>query len=455
MQRVQAVSAVLLFLSLCSVSLHAQDQQRLIEEERRKEMDERAKANADLHQDFLWDAGGWLHLEYDYLNDQPTRGSRKDWYYDLRLWGQIVIDRTYTFYARLRTDYIDFNAGDQFPGDAENHLRLFAPDQIWFAADWTRDGQGFSVRAGQEFITMGTGLLYNDLAYAAEMTFTADPWAFRLWAGHSIIHEDDIDQSIQKPSQSRRGFLGIEADVMVTGNHRAYAMVMIELDFNSDNDPLQDWKYNAQYFGIGGRGTIVAGWGYSVEGILEIGRTADALSTIHSSIRSYGLSVATDYQFPGPLEPALRFQYLYGSGDPDRGNVAAQSAGNTPGTLDRGFLPFGFVQTGYSLFPRVSNIHIFRLGGSFRPLEDSELFHKFEVGLYGYYYRKAQSLEPISDPRSNLNSSDVGTELDFLLRWRILSDLGLSVNYGCFLPGRAYADRSARHFVSAGVTYSF
>src|SRR5205809_7838282 len=121
----------------------------------------------------------------------------------------------------------------------------------------------------------------------------------------------------------------------------------------------------------------------------------------------------TDYDFHGPVEPAVRRQYLFGSGDSDRASVADMAAGNQAGTTDTSFLSFGFVQTGFSLFPRVSNIHIVRVGGSIRPLESVELLHKMEVGVYGYVYRKAVSEELISDSRAFLNSADIGQEVDF------------------------------------------
>jgi len=92
---------------------------------------------------------------------------------------------------------------------------------------------------------------------------------------------------------------------------------------------------------------------------------------------------------------------------------------------------------------------------SIRPFATTELFHKFEVGLYGYLYRKAVASELISDSRAFLDSTDVGQEVDVFLRWRILSDLGVSVNYGRFFPGKAYQDDSPRNFFSAGLTYAF
>ena len=131
------------------------------------------------------------------------------------------------------------------------------------------------------------------------------------------------------------------------------------------------------------------------------------------------------------------------------------ASGNLAGTDDDGFLAFGFVQTGFALFPRLSNIHIVRLGGSFWPLESVDFFRYLEIGIYGYLYRKDESAAPISDPGSTQNDSDVGREIDLLLRWRILSDVGVTVSYGVFLPGDAYLDDESRDFIAAGMTYTF
>jgi hypothetical protein len=180
---------------------------------------------------------------------------------------------------------------------------------------------------------------------------------------HSLIHQDDLDQSLPHPHESHRLFFGVEADLLITGSHRAYAMFLLEHDLNREQDPNQDWDYNANYFGLGAKGTILAGWGYSGEAILEFGQTASAGTTEKDSILAFALLLTTDYQFQGPMEPAIRLQYMFGSGDSDRASVSDMAAGNQAGTTDTSFLSFGFVQTGFSLFPRVSNIHIVRLGG--------------------------------------------------------------------------------------------
>jgi hypothetical protein len=448
------VAALTVLLLSAASPAGAQDQKRFLEEERRREMDRRPPLDEDMKQPLLWDAGGWLHLQFDHLDDPPFSDTRTDRYVDLRLWGMLQVDRTYTAFLRLQADYVDFNSGEQFHTSDDNQARLRV-DQAWVEGDWTESGRGFTLKIGKEFLSMGSGLLFNDVAYAVQGTYDAERFAVRGWIAHSRFSEPDIDQSLPKPNESRRAFLGIEADYLITGSHRAYGMVLVERDFNREQVAAQDWEYDANYIGVGGRGTIVDGWGYSAEAIFEFGRTAAAGSTETDPIAAFAFLLTTDYQFQGPMEPVVRLQYMFGSGDDDRVSPSDMAAGNEAGTTDTSFLPFGFIQTGYSLFPRVSNIHILRLGGSIRPFATTELFHKFEVGLYGYLYRKAVASELISDSRAFLDSTDVGQEIDVFLRWRILSDLGVSLNYGCFFPGKAYQEDSPRNFFTAGMTYAF
>jgi len=450
-------ASVLVFACLAALSspLLDQDQQKLLEDERRREMNARPKPDEDMKQPWLWDAGGWMHLEFDQLDDQPLRDTRTYRYADLRLWGEIRYDRIYSLYCRVRTAYTDFNSGDQFSGTEDNSFQA-GIDEMYVDADWTdSSGRGFSARAGRAFVSMGSGLLYNDLAYMLQGTYSQDRWAVRAWLGHSIVHEADIDQSIEHANKSYRGYIGVEGEVLITGNHRAYGMLLVERDFNRDQFSSVDWTYNANYVGLGARGTVWAGLGYSAELVYEFGESAAASSTQMESISAYAALLTLDYQIPGVMEPTLLLQYMYGSGDSDRQSTTDALAGNQAGTDDHGFLSFGFVQTGYSLFPRVSNIHILRVGGTIRPLESIDWLHKLQVGVFGYLYRKAQSESPISDSRAFLDSPDIGKEVDLTLRWRIYSDLGFSLNYGCFFPGDAYQETKARNFLSLGMTYSF
>ena len=440
-----------------AASAHAQDQNKLLEEERRREMDARRLADDGLHQPLLWDAGGWLHAEFVTLDDPPEKEERTLRYLDLRLWGELRLNRTYTAYLRLQTDYVDFNSGDQFEGGDDNEFRFLYVDQAWVEADWSTPDTDLVVRAGRQFISLGRGLLFNQVAYGLVGEWAAGPWGVKAFGAHTIIHDDDIDQSLPNHDDSRRAFGAVEVNWAYSGYHRAYALLMLEKDRN-DEDPesaTQDWTYDAQYLGLGLRGAFFRDLGYHVEAIYQMGESVAAGTTDTEDIQAFSLTALVEYRFQTPTSPAVLLEYLYGSGDADRGSVTDVAAGNQAGTDDDGFLAFGFLQTGYALFPRVSNIHILRLGGSFRPLESSDVGRYLEVGVFGYLYLKDESASPISDPRAFLDDEDVGKEIDLFFRWRVLSDLGVSLNFGRFLPGDAYDDKDGRNFFSAGFTYGF
>lgn len=435
----------------------AQDQNKLLEEERRRVMDARPRADDELAQPVLWDVGGWLHGEFVTLDDPPEESERTLRYLDLRLWGELRIHQTYTAYVRLQTDYVDFNSGDQFEGSDDNEFRFLYVDQAWVEGDWSTRERDLVVRAGRQFISLGRGLLFNQVAYGVVGEWAEGRWGARVFGAHTIVHDDDIDQSLPNHDDSRRAFGAAQLDYVLSGDHRAYALFMLEKDLNDEDpeDPTQDWTYDAQYFGLGLRGDFFRRLGYHVEAVYQTGESVAAGTDDSEDIQAFSLTFLLEYRFEAPTSPAVLFEYLYGSGDADRGSVTDVAAGNAAGSDDEGFLAFGYLQTGYALFPRVSNIHILRLGASLRPFESSELARYLEVGVFGYLYRKDESAAPISDPRSFNDDSEIGTEIDLFLRWRVLSDLGLSINFGRFMPGDAYDDTDGRNFFSAGFTYGF
>src|SRR5688572_27583905 len=106
--------ACVLTAFLCSSPAFGQDQRKFLEEERRKEMDARPPLDEDMKQPLLWDAGAWLHLQFDHLDDPPFEDTRTDRYVDLRLWGLLRFERRITAFVRVQADYTDFNTGQQF-----------------------------------------------------------------------------------------------------------------------------------------------------------------------------------------------------------------------------------------------------------------------------------------------------------------------------------------------------
>lgn len=459
MRRGAAGGAFLLFLlglTVRDASAQVQDKP-FLEEERRRVMDERPRGPEDVHQSILWDAGGWLHAEFVRLDDEPLEKHRTLRYYDLRLWGELTIERRYTAYLRLQSDHVDFSSGDQFEGEDDDRTHAARVDQAFVQADWSGPGDEFTVRAGRQFLTVGRGLLFNAVAYGAHASYAAGRWGVRGFLAHSLPHDDDIDRSLPNADDSRRGFAAVEVSYIPAAYQRAYAVVLVERDFNDEDpeNPLQDWGYNARYVGLGARGTITGGLGYSAEAIYQFGTSVAAGTTEEEEIRAWALLATLDYRFDSPTSAYLALEYLFGSGDSDRDSVTETVAGNRAGTDDKGFLAFGYVHTGFSLFPRVSNIHILKFGGSLRPLADVDTFRGLEFGMYAYGYWKDEASGAISDSRAAREEREVGRELDLFVRWRVFSDVGVSLQFGRFWPGDAYAEDDPRDFAAASVTYSF
>ena len=122
---------------------------------------------------------------------------------------------------------------------------------------------------------------------------------------------------------------------------------------------------------------------------------------------------------------------------------------------EHGFVGFGFRDTGLSFTPRLSNVHVWRLGGSFRPFTDVEALKDLELGSDWFLYAKNRARAAISDPTADNYSGYVGWEMDYFINWRLSSDLSWTIRWGTFCPGSAYQDQHTRHFLLTGVTWSF
>ena len=103
----------------------------------------------------------------------------------------------------------------------------------------------------------------------------------------------------------------------------------------------------------------------------------------------------------------------------------------------------------------LSNVHIWRLGGSFTPFEHVQALRELELGTNWFLYHKNHRSGAVSDLTADRGSGYVGWEMDYFLNWRLTSDLSWTVRWGAFFPGAAYSDRDTRHFVFTGVTWSF
>ncbi|MCK5178598.1 MAG: alginate export family protein, partial [Candidatus Omnitrophica bacterium] len=150
------------------------------------------------------------------------------------------------------------------------------------------------------------------------------------------------------------------------------------------------------------------------------------------------------------------FEYAYGSGDSQRVSVTDTEGGNLSGD-DNNFLYFGYFPAGYALAPRLSNIHIYRVGAYVNPFEKIRLLKNFNLGVDYFWYFKDKSGGGISDSEATADSHDIGSEIDLTVSWQVLSDLRWSLSYGYFMPGDAFLDSAndSDQYFSNSLTFTF
>ena len=127
------------------------------------------------------------------------------------------------------------------------------------------------------------------------------------------------------------------------------------------------------------------------------------------------------------------------------------ASGGGKGNVDSTFVPwFDYADgyNGYVFMPILSDIHIFNLGASVKPYENTTL------SLQGYYYYRADK-DGLAGSNANVDwggstwsttptgvgsGRDLGGEIDGILGYDYSKDVRLQLVYGVFVPGGAYKD---------------
>ena len=137
------------------------------------------------------------------------------------------------------------------------------------------------------------------------------------------------------------------------------------------------------------------------------------------------------------MVPAFNFNYIYASGGGSEG--------------EHSFRPwFDYVDgyNGHLFMPLLSNIHVFNLGASVKPSENTS------VSVQGFYYLKVDKDSSVgSNPNVDFggigffsanDSREIGWEIDTILGYDYSKDVRFQLVYAAFIPGNAlHADQAA------------
>jgi hypothetical protein len=454
-----------------SASLEAQEPTSFLEKLVADERDrERALETERLRlQPFTLEFGGWYRYSYFWWeepggdvvmsNDVSLRN------HDIRFWLSVNLEDIHYAYARSRLGFIDFSTGDSFDhNDVDTEgINL---DMGFYRFNLTEALRKYceaelpvtvQVQAGRQYFNVGTGLAYSQIHDGVQLMLGAPLWKFTAFLADSIRSEDDVDRSIPESDNSRRFFSGGQFTWTGLDQHEPYVFWLLQRSHHRDKDFFQDYDYNSNYVGFGSHGQFVLpGLRYYTEFIWECGSSSPTgVFAGHEQIDAFAFDSGLDYYFDCKTHPRVGVEYAFGSGDQDRQSPTNTIGGNLPGTDDGNFIYFGYINTGYALSARLSNLQFLRLGGSLRPFEGHPYLDRLEIGSNFFWFWKDEANGGISDFRADRNSEDVGNELDIFLHWQILSDLALSIRFGTFYPGNAYSHDSNRTFFWTAATYSF
>ncbi len=436
-------------------------QQRAIDNELRSRRERSRPLDAMLD----WQWGGWIEY-YTFHFDDGTQSQRVLQRPGLALWTRLGIDHgAHEFFARMRLRFEYYNPGDEFTRQQDwigpNLDRGFYQMDVGKALRLTQPSDPIQgqVRIGRQDVIFGTGYAFDLPLDAVQGTLSVYDWRATGLIGKTIASTPNIDRSSPVDNHSGRNIYGVQLGYAGFDRHAPFAYALWNDDHTDERpkDRLQNYAYDSSYFGVGSRGELAHNLSYWFETVYESGRSyGDGDWRSRDEIDAWGLNAGLEYLWDLPARPRAAVEYMFASGDGNRiFNASGAAGGNRGDRRDTSFVAFGYRDTGISASPSLSNIHVWRAGGSLRPAESVELLRELELGSNWFLYQKHQSNGAISDTTADEFSGYVGWEMDYYVNWRIASDLAWTIRWGLFFPGDAFSDTDERSFLFTGLTWSF
>ncbi len=207
-------------------------------------------------------------------------------------------------------------------------------------------------------------------------------------------------------------------------------------------------RVHTQYYGIGFNGPIVMPLYYDAYFYLNTGQTA----------KGFVVGVLTGGGLTAYLQKALSSKasvgFMFASGDADHVTLYE---GNTSGN-STAFIPVSATSTGFVVSPRLTNVFYPSAKYSIKPLSfiDKPAAQNFLIELKTFpFFRATPGPVSVSGIDDASDALYLGTEFDFTISARPLSDLGLGYSMGFFFPGAAVEEKTVRSMGRFDVSLSF
>jgi hypothetical protein len=424
---------------------------RLTEDELTRDMKGTEKVTA-VDTDFKLDYGGWVFFDMEKYYDVDHSRAIEDWikndnYTDTRIWLKATYYQMVTFYARFSNLYVDIpEVSSDYTGKG-NYNAGPRVDMLYATLDLSKKfNTPFSVTVGRQFFTIGKGITYSNTDDGVQVIYkNDDDVVLKGFASQSRDHQYNVDYSLPSfRSDNDRHYYGTElAYIMPTAVFYVYGMYQDDRTIPSPPMPGQNFTYNSGYFGGGISGQYGKDFSYWGEYIKEYGSSnTDAARTALEvrEVDAWAYDVGINYKISIYSHPSFECEMAYGSGDPDRTRVTNTVGGNVNGK-DTNFLYFGGFNAGYAFVPRLSNIYIYKVEGSFKPLEFvPHIGENIAFGAKYYVYNKDQISGGVYDIYATQPATYIGSEFDTYMHYKAYENLYFTVHCGVFFPGKAFPD---------------
>lgn len=464
------IAICVLLISAAASSAYAQgassdtsEEENLIEEENIRELKEIPIAPPTKEEaEFSFRFGGWFSSLFRDYTDPDNDAEDKDlvswsWYNDLRLWSRLTYGDDYSFYIRLKHTYTrrDISArSTSYKSDYDGPHLDMAYINIK-KEDWAIP---LDLTLGRQYLFIGRGIAYSDVHYGIKYKVrVGNKLYLKTFASMSDENEYNRDQSVPNYKKTNNRIFG-GAEVVYSGlkNNIAYGFLLIQKDKNAPfppETPSQNYRYSSEFYGLGLQSNIPKSrLSYWLEVIKEEGKSytdTDAVDLEEKRIDAWAANCGINYKPRLPLRPKIELEYAYGSGDKDRSSVTDTKGGGNRFGSDANFFYYGSFFSGYALAPRLSNMHVYKLDLSFRPLRKFKFGKNIVCGVKYFKYRKDKKTGGIYDTDATLSNLDIGEEADFYFYWKLRKNIFWSNRFGVFYPGNAYpssTNNNAKYF---------
>jgi hypothetical protein len=351
---------------------------------------------------------------------------------------------------------LDFAAQGSYTYTSERAY-LFDVDFLWLRGSFLlgqakRSQLGF--RAGRFLLSEFTKLVLSDNIDGLELSWHTAKANTSLAVGYtglqldpvstiSITWADENDEDLLAPPrlvgslQARFPEAIRRQDLLVS--------ILLQQDLRPEDELIQEGEVSAvtgrggrlssQYFGLGLAGPLAGSLYYDAFTYLETGTTLSYIEGVYeyAPIVAVFSGVTVRWFAERLLNSKAELRLVYSSGDEDFADLFTE--GNR---ADRAnvFVPISRQELAVAFSPRLGNLLLLEAQYSLKPVA------ALQTLLKGILFLRPTT-GPISDPRVDpaTESKYLGTEIDGVVNFRPLSDLGTSLSLGLFLPmGGAFRD---------------